>query len=119
MRTGLIVGGAVTFGVLYLISLLTAAIGSDVAKAEHTGNPVGALYIPCFGPFIQMTSTGSATANVFLAIDGIAQTGGAAMLIGGIVAPKTVLVRNDLGQVHFTPVRLGRDGMGLGLSGTF
>ena len=119
VRTGLIVGGAVTFGVLYLISLLVAAGGSDISKAEHSSNPVAALYVPCFGPFIQMASTSSSTANIFLAIDGIAQTGGAAMLIGGIVAPKTVLVRNDLGQIHVAPLRVGRDGMGLGLSGTF
>lgn len=56
---------------------------------------------------------------MILAIDGLGQAAGATMLIAGIMSPKTVLVRNDLAEVRITPMRLGRDGSGLGFVGTF
>lgn len=120
VRTGLVVGGAVTFGVLYLLSALTGAAINDVNKATSSNNDSGDfLFVPVAGPFLQMTKTESSTGNVFLAIDGIAQAAGATMLIVGITSPKTVLVRNDLGQVQVMPMRMGKDGAGLGLVGTF
>jgi hypothetical protein len=119
-RTGLVVGGAVTFGTLYFFSLLVAAAVSDANRATHSsGDDANFLYIPVAGPFLQMTKTESSTGNLFLGIDGIAQGAGAAMLIVGITSPKTVLVRNDLGEVRVTPMRLGQDGNGLGLVGRF
>ena len=121
-RRGLVVGGAVTFGTLYFFSALTAAIGAD----SNTGrNPVAAMWIPGAGPFIQMTQTKSATANVFLAIDGAGQCAGIAMLVYGIAVPRTVLVRNDLGEnkppkpeVHAVPL-VGGGTTGVGVVGTF
>ncbi len=119
-RTGMIVAGAVTFGTLYLISLLVASAGSDVANAGGTTNPVASLYIPAIGPFIQMTNSSTATGNVFLAIDGIAQSAGLAMLIYGITSPRTVLVRNDLAtQLVVTPMHVGQSGYGLGVFARF
>src|ERR1700722_12654900 len=119
IRKGLVIGGAVMFGTLYLLSALVAAAGSD--SSSNGGNAEAAPWIPGGGPFIQMTSTSSSVANVFLAIDGLGQAGGLAMLIYGLAAPKTVLVRNDLGGLHITPMPMtfGRNGEGLGLVGTF
>jgi hypothetical protein len=117
-RRGLIVGGAVTFGVLYLLTALVAAAINDVNDATGSSNTATALYVPAFGPFIQMASTKSSTGNVFLAIDGLGQTAGAAMLIVGITSPKTVLVRNDLAEIRFSPI-LGKDTAGAGLVGKF
>jgi hypothetical protein len=114
-RTGMIVAGAVTFGTLYLISLLVASVGSDVASANGGSNQVAALYVPGIGPFIQMFNSSTATGNVVLAIDGLAQTAGLAMLIYGITTPRTVLVRNDLAQTIVTPMRIGQSGYGLGV----
>jgi hypothetical protein len=126
VRKGLIVGGAVTFGVLYLFSVLAAAVAADTAKTCNSisstcssDNPDSALYIPVAGPFVQMAKTDSSTGNVFLAIDGIGQAAGAAMFIYGITSPKTVLVRNDLGTVQIVPMRMGKNGSGLGLAATF
>jgi hypothetical protein len=125
-RKGLIVGGAVMFGVLYLFSVLAAAVASDAAKtcnAIDTGcssnNPDSALYIPVAGPFVQMAKTDSSTANFFLAVDGLGQAAGAAMLIYGLTSPRTVLVRNDLGTLQVVPMRMGKNGSGLGLAATF
>jgi hypothetical protein len=114
-RTGMIVAGAVTFGSLYFLSLLVASVGSDTSNGSGSSNPVASLYVPGVGPFIQMTNSSSATANLFLAIDGIAQVGGIAMLVYGITSPRTVLIRNDLAQTIVTPMRIGQSGYGLGV----
>lgn len=119
-RKGLVIGGAITFGALYLLSVLVGAAITDSGKKPYGDGESGEfLYVPVAGPFLQMTKTDSSSGNVTLAIDGIAQAAGATMLIVGITSPKTVLVRNDLGQVHLTPMRLGDKGGGLGLVGTF
>jgi hypothetical protein len=122
VRTGLVVGGAVTFGVLYLLSVLVGAAISDTNKAignSSSRDNGDFLYVPVAGPFLQMTKTDSSSGNVTLAIDGIAQAAGATMFIVGITSPKTVLVRNDLGEVHVMPMKMGTNGGGLGLVGTF
>jgi hypothetical protein len=119
VRSGLVVGGAVTFGVMYLLSVLVGAAISDTNKAIGGRETGDLLYVPVAGPFLQMTKTESSSGNVTLAIDGIAQAAGATMLIVGITSPKTVLVRNDLGEVRVMPMRMGDKGGGLGLVGTF
>jgi hypothetical protein len=129
-RTGLIVAGAITFGCLYFFSAIAAGIGADnTSKTSYVNgqyvttkgeNPNAALWVPVVGPFIQMGNTSSATANVFLVVDGLGQAAGATMLIVGLVSPKNVLVRNDLGAgVRVTPVGLGGGKLGWGISGTF
>jgi hypothetical protein len=116
-RTGLIVGGAVMLGTLWLLSAMVAAISSDANQGNGGDN---ALFVPAVGPFIQMGSTSSATGNLFLAIDGAVQTGGLVMLIYGITSPKTVLMRNDLATAPIVlPIRVGHDGYGLGLVASF
>jgi len=120
-RKGLIVGGAVTFGVMYFITLLVAAANSDSASKSGTSSPTDALYVPAIGPFIQMTKSSSATANVFLLIDGIAQTGGVVMFIAGFTLPKAVLLRDaDSGKPKLVAAPLVGPGMsGLGIIGRF
>lgn len=114
VRRGFVVGGAVTFGVMYLLTAFGASVASDV------GGGANALYIPVLGPFIQMGNSDSSTGKFLLAVDGAAQAAGAAMLIYGIASPKTVLVRNDLGMTtHVVPMRMGNGGTGVGLVGTF
>jgi hypothetical protein len=113
MRKGLVIGGAVTFGTMYLFTALGAAICSDA------GSTCGALYVPAIGPFIQMAQSSSATGAFLLAFDGVVQVGGLAMLIAGIAAPKTVLVRNDVGfELKLSPI-ISRDHQGLGVVGRF
>lgn len=121
VRSGLIVGGAVTFGVLYLFSALAAAAMNDSSERTYGDkNERGDfLLVPVAGPFLQMTKTESSTGNTFLAIDGIGQAAGATMLIVGITSPRTVLVRNDLAEIRIAPMKVGERGSGLGLVGTF
>jgi hypothetical protein len=122
IRKGLVIGGAVLFGTTYL---LTAASASVVEGCNCGGN-VASLFVPGVGPFIQMAQTGNtALSSFWLAFDGIAQLGGITMFVVGLAAPKTVLVRNDLGSnpkkdfhLALAPmVAPGREGMGV--IGTF
>lgn len=116
VRVGLVAGGAALFAALYIPSVIAAAVNQEYGS----GNVI-ALYAPVVGPFIAMTKTGSPTANVFLAIDGIGQAAGVAMLLGGILAPKTILIRNDLGNLTLrpTPMSFSNGGNGFGFVGTF
>lgn len=118
-RTGMIVGGAVLFGTMYLITGFVAAAGADSATANGTSNQYGALWVPGVGPFLQMTNTSTAMGNYVLAIDGLAQCAGLAMLIYGISSPRTVLVRDDLAKPMIMPMKIGQDGYGLGVLGRF
>jgi len=116
IRTGLVVGGAVTFGVMYLLTVVVAATIHDAGGRSSAG-----LYVPVAGPFVQMANTSYASLDVLLAIDGLAQAAGVAMLIAGIAAPKSVLIRNDLGKFEMkpTPMVFGNNGAGFGFKGTF
>jgi hypothetical protein len=103
-RKGLVAAGAALFGSFWLLSALVAAGEQDAADLVHRDNPASALYIPAFGPFIQMGKSGNgATENLALALDGVVQAGGIAMFIYGLTTPKTVLIRNDLGKPTILP----------------
>jgi hypothetical protein len=119
VRTGLVVGGALLFGIPYLLSAWSAAIGDDVTRGTNQSNGAAALYIPILGPFITMGQTDSSSARYFLAVDGIAQSAGAFMFIYGLMAPRNVLVRNDLALLTVMPVKMGKDGQGVGFMGRF
>ncbi len=116
-RKGLIIGGAATLGASYAICALTAAIGQDVNSNES--NPVGAMWIPIAGPFIQIGNSSSATEDVFLVGLGAAQVAGAVMLYYGMTSTKRVFVRNDLvSNVMIAPM-VTNNAQGFALSGNF
>lgn len=109
------------FGAAYLPSVFVAAIVSDACDAAGCRNVAWPLFIPVLGPFITIGTYGgtSTTANAFLVLDGLIQAGGAAMFIYGLAAPKTVLVRNDVGSLHVQPMMVGGTSPGISLGGTF
>jgi hypothetical protein len=121
MRKGPVIAGACTFGILYFISVLVAAAGTDISNSNHTTSSVTGLYVPVVGPFITMTQSPSATGNVLLVIDGAGQVAGAVLLLYGLISPQTVLIRDDNGRPKLLPqpILLGKSGGGIGLSGTF
>jgi hypothetical protein len=125
VRVGLIVGGAVTFGVTYLLTALSGALVSDVGNATNCGTSCSSakpLLIPLAGPWIVLPNvTSTATGSFFLVLDGLVQAAGVGMLIGGIAAQKTDLVRDDTAKVVVlpTPVVFDNKGAGFGFKGTF
>jgi hypothetical protein len=120
-RSGLIVAGSVTLGSLWLISAVIGATSVDSCRYGGCQS-AGFLFVPVIGPFIEMgrTGKGSATGELMLAVDGLGQAAGAAMLIGGMSSPKIVLVRNDLAseppKLAVQPYFTGRSA---GLRGSF
>lgn len=98
-RKGLIIGGAVTFGVFYLLSVMTGALAQAIDKADGgSGDEWVPMYIPVVGPFVTIGTAKAKNAGIVsLAVLGVAQTGGATMFVLGFVLPKTELVRNDIG----------------------
>ena len=122
IRKGLVIGGSVMLGVGYLITIMTAGIGQAVNNFGEAGTKdFGPLLIPVVGPFIGMKTTHPSTGGVFgLAFLGVAQTAGLGMLIGGIAAPRTVLLRNEVAGVKFTIApQFGPSGAGIGAVGSF
>jgi hypothetical protein len=118
VRKGMVIGGGITFGAVYLYTAFIASVSVDLADRDSSHN-ANALFLPVLGPFIQLTQTDSATFRYVLTLDGLAQAVGAAMFIYGLTTPKTVLIRNDLATVAWMPMPLGKDGTGLGLVGRF
>ena len=117
-RRGPIIAGAIVFGIFYFFSALAAAVQQD---ASNNNTSATWLYAPVVGPFVTTTQNNSATANVFLVLDGLAQATGATLLIWGLTSPQTLLVRDDMLGVHVAPrpMLLGRNGGGFGLVGSF
>jgi hypothetical protein len=113
VRTGLVIGGSITFGVPYLLTVASAS-GATASDAKL-------CYVPVAGPILYSNTLHGDFAFIgqfFLWMDALAQAAGATMLIVGVAAPKDVLVRNDLATVHLAPM-VARGTTGLVLAGTF
>jgi len=117
-RKAPVIVGAAVFGGFYLYSSFFAAIGEDT-RSNGEENPLGWLFVPVLGPFLQMMETDSATGKYVLFIDGMAQLTGAALMIGGMMYPKHLLVRNDLASMTVVPMKVGMEGSGFGVVGRF
>ncbi|MEO7096946.1 MAG: hypothetical protein ABI175_27050, partial [Polyangiales bacterium] len=113
-RKGLVIGGAVTLGVVYGFSAVFGAIGNDLRDAGETRTDTSAMWIPIAGPFLQLKETSTSTGKLFFFHVGLAQTAGALMLIYGLTSPRTLLVRND--QLSVVPM-LSKDAGGMMVSG--
>ncbi len=114
VRRGLVIAGAVTFGATYLVSTSVASAEQDSRDASDWAP----LFIPVVGPFITVgTAESKSFATFALIMSGLAQSGGLAMFIAGVAAPKDIWVRNDLGRFTVAPIVAGDNGVGLGLIG--
>jgi hypothetical protein len=108
-RRGLVIGGSITFGVLYLFSIIAADASN---RNGHHDDDLKALYVPAIGPFI--AAANSDTNKSVLVLDGVGQVAGLAMFISGFAFPQTELVRNDLARVRLLPmVGQGKTGVTL------
>ncbi len=116
-RKGLVIGGAVVFGSVWLLNALVASIGIDTNQGQ-----AAPLFVPIVGPFIAMGTFRSLQAldTFFLALDGLTQAGGAAMLIIGLAVPTHQLTRNRYASGPWIlpmPMSFGAGSAGLGLVG--
>jgi hypothetical protein len=93
-----VIPGAILSGVFYGVSFLGGVFLGDFGNSKER-QIAGLLFIPGVGPFIEAgVGPKDAVAAVALGL-GIAQMGSAAMLIGGILAKKKWLVREDIAKV--------------------
>jgi hypothetical protein len=121
VRKGFIIGGAATFGCFYLASVFTGLIGELGASISNQNNNFAPMYIPIAGPFVTIkTANADATGGFALGVLGVAQVVGAGLLITGIAAPSTNLVRNDVSKrprITVLPT-VAKGTMGLSLVGS-
>jgi flagellar motor protein MotB len=122
VRRGMVIGGAVTWGVGWLLAA-TAATAIVQEDKQHGGcayddygnsfcndnddlHPAAALYVPLIGPFITMAAwndelDGGGSALLFL--NGMVQVTGFSLLVAGVAAKKTVLVRDPGVTISLAP----------------
>lgn len=131
-RYGLVIGGAVLLGVSWLITAGSTALAQTTCNFTSDGynyysgssygcpNTYWPAYIPVVGPFIEMgyvpLDGTQGLARFGLAVSGLAQMGGLAMLIAGVVARHRVPVYAQ--KVQVAPL-LTAGGSGLAFSGRF
>lgn len=118
MRKGLVIGGALTFGITYLITALGGAIAADAGGAR-----TAVLLLPVFGPFAMVGKDVGATGSFLFTLNGLAQAAGITMLTVGLAKPKAQLVRDDVAKIEIevapVPMTFGAQGAGFGLVGRF
>jgi len=99
VRKGLVIAGAVTFGTMYLTTVIGAAFANALGSSRAS-----VAFVPIAGPFIALRDVSDERGVALLVIDGVVQAAGATMLIVGLAAQKTVAVRNDSAKVEIMPV---------------
>lgn len=112
MRDGFLIAGGVTFGAVYMMNFLGAAMTRD--------GSANALYVPVVGPIIYGAKLKGQWAQIgmmYLIVDAMVQAGGIAMFVIGL-HDKTELVRNDLARIHVAPI-LTPTQTGVGVYGAF
>ena len=127
-RRGLVIGGAVTLGVPWVL-------GVTIASGYDFSNESGWLVIPALGPWLTLATRDTEkdcsvyaqsincsqdnSVRTVLILDGLTQAAGAFMLIYGLSSTKKVIVHDFVGNLHFTPAPMGKLGYGGVLSGQF
>jgi hypothetical protein len=122
-RSRLVKGGAALFGAAYGVSLLGVAFENlactrgPCVSVDHDD----ALAIPGVGPFVQMVWTTNPLGNVLLALDGLAQASGIAMITIGLVLKPEITISDAAAEAPrfaLLPI-VGPGRFGAGLGGTF
>lgn len=104
---GLMVAGATLFGLSYALSAYSANIRPGVGSGSgFEMAPWDALYIPVTGPFAFSAYAPGGTAFIFI-LEGVAQVAGLGMFFGGLLLPKSVLVRNELPTAYRPTLHIG------------
>jgi hypothetical protein len=111
--------GAFTFGVPYTLSVALGvallSLGHDVDPSFHSWW----LLVPVAGPFAVLPATKHTGDFTIFLVDGLAQAAGVAMIVSAIIWPRTLVVRKQGARIALSPMRLGADGNGIGVMGSF
>lgn len=115
VRKGLVITGAVLFGVSWLA---TAGYGTWLinerdpdywdSRNDEDARPEAVLYVPLVGPWIALgTVEHDSREGAAFVTGGLVQAGSLAMLIAGVAAKKTVLVKTDTAELGVAPTASG------------
>ena len=96
-------------------------VGGAIAVDNDAGSEFWPMFVPVVGPFLTIaTHDRNATSSVLLAIDGLGQSAGLAMLIAGLVLENKFLRYRGAGLELGPSVQIGASGAGvLGVEGRF
>ena len=99
---------------------LGVGYGAAYAAALSLPGRVSWLYAPVVGPWVEVADKHQDLRGL-IALDGLFQTVGAGLLIGGIVASGHRLVRDDapMARVEIAPARFGRGAYGIAVFSAF
>jgi hypothetical protein len=87
----------------YVASAIDATTGYRNASENTT--PRGSLWIPAAGPFIMMARGASASSDVLLTLDGVAQIAGISLFAYGLTWPRLVpITHNDAAKITIAPI---------------
>lgn len=94
--------------------------GAAYVSAISLPGELSWLYVPVIGPWAEVADKDQDLRGL-IAIDGLFQTVGAGLLVGGIATAGHRLVRDDApaARLQITPTRLGRNGYGLAVFSVF
>ncbi|MAQ19361.1 MAG: hypothetical protein CMN30_31745 [Sandaracinus sp.] len=105
VHLGMLIPGAVVFGVFYVGSILTWAWSQDARGCIQDS-----MLIPVVGPYIAAARAENQGRRTGAIMTGLAQTAGFALLVAGAIPRRYLVYR--AGDLRFTP-RAGLDGAGL------
>jgi hypothetical protein len=123
MNTPLLASGIVVFGASYGASVIAASQSDNDADDR--------LWVPIAGPWLDLSDRGDCniqndacdnetTTKVLLVADGVFQAGGAAMILGSMLFPRTVHRTAPVAALeHVKPIRVGQDGHGFAYAAKF
>lgn len=99
---------------------LGVGYGAAYAAAITLPGQLSWLYAPVIGPWVKVADK-SQDLRALIAIDGLFQTVGAGLLVGGIATAGHRLVRDDapVARVEVFPARFGRTGYGIAMFVSF
>lgn len=87
--TGLVIGGSVSFGAAYVMSVATGAMALADEDAGDEDESWGPIFIPVVGPAITAASVHANSVGSFLLVaDSVVQTVGVGLFVLGLVDPE-------------------------------
>jgi hypothetical protein len=113
VRRGPVIAGTLMFGITYGLQVLVTA-GNDFEEETDW------LLVPVLGSWVYMSEVcdrGSDDGCTLLALHGLTQTAGAALLIYGLASTQKRYVRDEV-SVRLAPARFG-SGYGFSANGRF
>ena len=119
-RRGLVIGGAVTFGVSWGLAASISLLLSDCSGCSGTSNNIAeVLWIPIAGPVLAGSRDSGSNDTAFWILWSVAELAGATMFIIGVVGHDVTTYKRVAGRngptLQLTPL-LARDTSGMALT---